>query len=58
MGIATLLSAKSIYLTAWGEEGRDYAEGGENSITDTLPASFLQTHPNAHVVIDLVLLTI
>ena len=25
----------------------------ENSITDTLPASFLQTHPDAHVVLDL-----
>ena len=54
MGIATLLSAKAIYLTAWGEEKSEIMQKVvENSITDTLPASFLQTHPNAHVVLDL-----
>ena len=54
MGIATLLSAKAIYLTAWGEEKADIMQKViENSITDTLPASFLQTHPNVQVVLDL-----
>ena len=54
MGIATLLSAKTIYLTAWGEEKAEIMQRVvENSITDTLPASFLQTHPNANVVLDL-----
>ena len=54
MGIATLLSAKTIYLTAWGEEKSEIMQKVvENGITDTLPASFLQTHPNAHVVLDL-----
>ena len=54
MGISTLLSAKAIYLTAWGEEKSEIMQKVvENSITDTLPASFLQTHPNAHVVLDL-----
>lgn len=54
MGIATLLSAKAIYLTAWGEEKSDIMQKViENSITDTLPASFLQTHPNVQVVLDL-----
>ena len=54
MGIATLLSAKVIYLTAWGEEKSEIMQKVvENGITDTLPASFLQTHPNAHVVLDL-----
>ncbi len=54
MGVATLLSAKSIYLTAWGEEKAEIMQKVvESSITDTLPASFLQTHPNAHVVLDL-----
>ena len=54
MGIATLLSAKTVYLTAWGEEKAEIMQRVvENSITDTLPASFLQTHPNAHVVLDL-----
>ena len=54
IGIATLLSAKAIYLTAWGEEKSEIMQKVvENGITDTLPASFLQTHPNAHVVLDL-----
>ena len=54
MGIATLLSAKAIYLTAWGEEKAEIMQKVvENSITDSLPASFLQTHPNANVVLDL-----
>ena len=54
MGIATLLSAKTVYLTAWGEEKAEIMQKVvENSITDTLPASFLQTHPDAHVVLDL-----
>ena len=54
MGLATLLSAKAIYLTVWGEEKSEIMQKVvENGITDTLPASFLQTHPNAHVVLDL-----
>lgn len=54
MGISTLLSAKAIYLTAWGEEKAEIMQKVvENGITDALPASFLQTHPNAHVVLDL-----
>jgi len=54
MGVGTLLSAKAIYLTAWGEEKAEIMQKVvESSITDTLPASFLQTHPNAHVVLDL-----
>lgn len=54
MGISTLLSAKAIYLTAWGEEKANIMQKVvESSITDTLPASFLQTHPNAHVILDL-----
>ena len=54
MGVGTLLSAKTVYLTAWGEEKAEIMQKVvENSITDTLPASFLQTHPNAHVVLDL-----
>ena len=54
MGISTLLSAKAVYLTAWGEEKSEIMQKVvESSITDALPASFLQTHPNAHVVLDL-----
>ena len=54
MGIATVLSAKSVYLTAWGDEKAEIMQKVvEGNITDTLPASFLQTHPNANVILDL-----
>ena len=54
MGIATLLSAKSVYLTAWGDEKSEIMQKVvEGNITDTLPATFLQTHPNANVILDL-----
>ena len=54
MGIATLLPAKSVYLTAWGDEKAEIMQKVvEGNITDTLPASFLQTHPNANVILDL-----
>ncbi len=54
MGIATILSARKIFLTAWGEEKADIIQKTvEGAITDTIPASFLQTHNDVHVVIDL-----
>ena len=43
-----------IAVAAWGEEKAEIMQKVvENSITDSLPASFLQTHPNANVVLDL-----
>lgn len=54
MGISTILSAKRIYLIAWGEnKAKMIKECVEGNITDTIPASFLQTHNNARVIIDL-----
>ena len=54
MGIQTILSAKKIFLTAWGDEKADIIkETVEGKITDSVPASFLQTHNDAHVIIDL-----
>ena len=54
MGIQTILASKKIYLLAWGEEKAQMVkECVENAVTDTIPASFLQTHNNAHVVVDL-----
>ena len=53
MGVATILAAKKIYLLAWGEEKAHMVkECVEGNITDTIPASYLQTHNNAHVAID------
>ena len=54
LGIANILKARKIFLAAWGEEKADIIrETVEGKITDTIPASFLQTHNNAHVVCDL-----
>jgi glucosamine-6-phosphate deaminase len=54
MGVATILSARKIFLTAWGEEKADIIQKTvEGPITDNIPASFLQTHNDVHVVIDL-----
>ena len=54
MGVSTILAAKKIYLMAWGEDkAKMVKECVEGAVTDTIPASFLQTHNNAHVVIDL-----
>ncbi|HEY9551354.1 MAG TPA: 6-phosphogluconolactonase, partial [Prevotella sp.] len=54
MGISTILRARKIYLTAWGEEKAEIIQKTiEGKITDAIPASFLQTHNDAHVVIDL-----
>ena len=54
MGVSTILAAKKIYLMAWGEDkAKLVKECVEGAVTDTIPASFLQTHNNAHVVIDL-----
>ena len=54
MGVATILSAKKVYLLAWGEnKAAMIKECVEGAITDTIPASYLQTHNNAHVALDL-----
>lgn len=54
MGVSTILSARRIFLTAWGEVKADIIKKTvEGKVSDTVPASFLQTHNDAHVVIDL-----
>lgn len=54
MGIKTILSARKIYIAAWGEEKADIIqEVVEGKVTDSIPASFLQTHESACVVTDL-----
>ena len=50
MGVSTILGAKKVYLRAWGEnKAAMIKECVEGAITDTIPASYLQTHNNAHV---------
>ncbi len=54
MGVSTILSAKKIYLMAWGEDkAAMIKECVEGKVSDTIPASYLQTHNNAHIVVDL-----
>lgn len=54
MGVQTILSARKIFLTAWGDEKADIIQKAvEGPLTDAIPASFLQTHNNVRVVIDL-----
>ncbi|MCD7899258.1 MAG: glucosamine-6-phosphate deaminase [Bacteroides sp.] len=54
MGVSTILGAKKIYLMAWGEnKAKMIKECVEGFVTDTIPASYLQTHNNAHIAIDL-----
>lgn len=54
MGVSTILAAKKVYLMAWGEEkAKMVKECVEGPVTDTIPASYLQTHNNAHIAIDL-----
>ena len=54
MGVSTILAAKKIFLMAWADDkAKMVKECVEGAVTDTIPASYLQTHNNAHVIIDL-----
>ncbi len=54
MGIADMMRAKRISLIAWGEQkAESIKQMVEGSVTESMPASVLQTHPEADVYIDL-----
>ena len=54
MGIKTILSARKVFLLAWGEDKAEIIRKTvEEKVTDTLPASYLQMHTNAVVCTDL-----
>ena len=53
MGIKTILSAKKIRMLAWGENKAGIlAKAIEGNMSEELPASFLQKHEDARVVMD------
>jgi len=53
MGVASILSAKRVVLLAWGERKAPVIRAAlEGVVTESIPASYLQTHPNALFVID------
>jgi glucosamine-6-phosphate deaminase len=54
MGLSDMLEAKKIILVAWGEEKAESIKAMvEGAITETVPASLLQTHENVAAVIDI-----
>ena len=53
MGVNTVMSAKEIYLLAWGQHKAGVIKNSiEDLITDQIPASYLQEHPNLTYIID------
>ncbi len=53
MGLDTIMRAEKIILMAWGEEKASVVQKVvEGPLTDMIPASQLQEHPNMEVVID------
>lgn len=54
LGLAGIMEAKKIVLIAWGEQKADAIKKlVEGSVTESVPASVLQTHPNIDIYIDL-----
>lgn len=53
MGIASIMKAKAIYLLAWGSHKASIiSKAVEGPVTPSVPATFLQKHPNVKVIID------
>lgn len=53
MGIASIMKAKKVYLMAWGEHKAHIIQKAvEGPISENLPATFLQKHPNITIVLD------
>jgi len=53
MGVGTIMKAKHVFLLAWGEgKAPIIKKTVEGPITDRIPATYLQTHPNVTTVID------
>lgn len=53
MGIANIMAAKTVLLMAYGEDKADAIQAMiEGPITEELPASILQNHPDAVIIVD------
>ncbi len=53
MGIKTILNSKRVRLLAWGEgKANVLARAIEGNISEEIPASFLQMHKNARIIMD------
>jgi glucosamine-6-phosphate deaminase len=53
MGVGTIMKARKIILLAWGEgKAKILQQMVEGPVSDAVPASFLQQHPQVQVVVD------
>ncbi|NVO20685.1 MAG: glucosamine-6-phosphate deaminase [Bacteroidetes bacterium] len=53
MGVGTIMAAREIFLMAWGEGKASIIQKAvEEPITDTIPTSYLQNHPNTFIILD------
>ena len=53
MGVGTIMAAKRIILLAWGEgKANVIRETVEGKIKESVPATFLQNHPNCQFILD------
>jgi glucosamine-6-phosphate deaminase len=53
MGVGTILEAHEVVLLAWGEgKAAVVKRMVEGTMTDTVPATYLQKHPNVRVILD------
>lgn len=53
MGIASIMKADKVILMAFGEEKAKIVQAAlEGPVTEEVPASILQNHPNAHFILD------
>ncbi|MBC2839252.1 glucosamine-6-phosphate deaminase [Robiginitalea sp. SC105] len=54
MGVGTILAAKRIILMAWGEgKSGIIKQAVEGKVRESVPATFLQHHPNCEVILDM-----
>jgi glucosamine-6-phosphate deaminase len=52
MGISNIMQAKRILLMAWGQKAAIVARSVEGNVTEQVPASILQQHPDCTFIID------
>ncbi|NDA63030.1 MAG: glucosamine-6-phosphate deaminase, partial [Chitinophagia bacterium] len=52
MGISNIMQAKRILLMAWGQKAAIVARSVEGDVTEQVPASILQQHPDCTFIID------
>ncbi|QES89724.1 glucosamine-6-phosphate deaminase [Rhizosphaericola mali] len=52
MGIGTIMRSKKVVLVAWSNKAPIIVKAVEGPVTEQVPASILQQHPNASFVID------